>query len=48
MWVKIEQCTQELNSFKEIIEKAVNGQAKTALKPYSYGCNTNQHCFQGS
>ena len=43
--VKMEQRGQKLNSFKEIVEKAVNAKAKAALRPCSYTCNTNKDCF---
>ena len=46
--VKIEQCGRELNSFEEIIEKAVDTEAKVALRPCSYSCNIDQYYFQGS
>ena len=48
MQVEIEQRGQELNSFKKIVEKAVNAKAKAAFRPCSYARNTNQHCLQGS
>ena len=44
----MEQRGQKLNSFKEIVEKAVNAKAIAALRPRPYVCNTNQHCFWGS
>ena len=46
--VEMEQRGQELNSFKEIVEKAVNAKAKATLRPRSYACNVDQHCLQGS
>ena len=46
--VKIEQHGQELNSFKELVKKAVNAEAKAALRPRSYACKTDQHCLQDS
>ena len=45
---KIEDCGQELDSFEEIVEKAVNAEAKVSLKLYFYTCKTNQYCLQGS
>ena len=41
MWVQIEQCGRELNSFEEIVEKTVDAKAKAALRPCSYARNTN-------
>lgn len=46
--VELEQCGRELDSFEEIIEKAVNAMNKAALRPHSYVCDTDQHCFQGN
>ena len=46
--VKIEQRGWELDSFEEIVEKAVDTKAKAALKPCSYACDTDQYCLQGS
>ena len=46
--VEIEQRGRELNSFKELVEKAVDAGAKAALRPHSYACETNQHCLRGS
>ena len=43
MQVKIEQRGRELDSFEEIVEKAIDAKAKAALKPRSYACNTNQY-----
>ena len=45
MQVEIEQRSQELNSFKEIVKKAVDTKAKAAFRPHSYACNTDQHWF---
>ena len=39
--VKIEQRVQELDSFKEIVKKAINAEAKATLRPCSYTCNTD-------
>ena len=44
--VEIEQRGRELDSFEELVEKAVNAKAKAALRPRSYACN--QHCLRGS
>ena len=46
--VKIEQPGQDLNSFKELVKKAVNNKAKVAFRPHFYTCKTDQHCFWGS
>ena len=46
--VEIEKCGQELDSFKEIVNEAVNAKAKAAFGPRFYVCNTNQHCLRGS
>ena len=46
--VEIEQRGQELDSFEKLVKKTVNAKAKTALRPRSYACKTDQHCFQGS
>ena len=43
--VEIEQRGQKLDSFEEIVEKAVDAKIKVALRPGSYACETNQHCF---
>ena len=44
----MEQRGQELNSFKKIVEKAVNAKAKAAFRPRSYACDTDQHCLWSS
>ena len=46
--VKMEQRGQELNSFEEIVEKAIDAEAKAALRPCSYARDTNQYCFRSS
>ena len=46
--VEMEQQDQELNTFKELIEKIVDAKAKTALRPRFYACETDQYCFPGS
>ena len=48
MKVKMEQRGRKLDSFKELVKKAVNAKAKAALWPRSYACKTDQHCLQGS
>ena len=46
--VEIEQRGQELDSFEKLVEKAVNANAKAALRPRSYACKTDQHCLRDS
>ena len=46
--VKTEQRDRELNTFKEIVEKVVDAEAKAALRPCCYACDTNRHCLRGS
>ena len=46
--VEIEQRSQELDSFKELVEKTVNAKAKAAFWPRSYTYKIDQHCFQDS
>ena len=43
VWVKIEQRDRELDSFEEIVEKAIDAKAKAALKPHFYAHNIDQH-----
>ena len=43
--VEIEQRGQELKSFEELVEKAVDAKAKAALRPRFYTCKTDQHCL---
>ena len=47
MQVKIEQRGQELDSFEEIVKKAIDAKGKAAFRPRSYTCNIDQHCFRG-
>ena len=44
----MEQRGRELDSFEEIVEKAVDAEAKAALRPRSYARDTDQHCLRGS
>ena len=46
--VKIEQRSREIDSFKELVKKAVDAKAKTAFRPRSYPCKTDHHCLQSS
>ena len=46
--VEMEQRGQELDSFEEKVEKAVDAKAKAAFRPRSYARNTDQYCFWGS
>ena len=39
--VEIDQRGQKLNSFKEVVKKAINAKAKTAFRPRSYACKTD-------
>ena len=48
MKVKIEHCSWELDSFEELVEKAVNAKPKAAFRPRSYACKTDKLCLQGS
>ena len=44
----MQQRGQELDSFEELVEKAVDAKAKVALRPLCYARRTNQYCFCGS
>ena len=46
--VKMEQRGLELDSFEELVEKAVDAKVKAAFRPRSYACKTDQHCLRGS
>ena len=46
--VKIEQHGRLLDSFEEMVKKAVNAKANAALRPRPYARNTNQQFFRGS
>ena len=46
--VEMEQRGRELDSFEELVEKAVDAEAKAALRPRSYARETDQHCLRGS
>ena len=48
MRVEMKQRGWKLDSFKELVEKAVNVEAKAALRPCSYVCETDQYCLQES
>ena len=39
--VEIEQRGRKLNSFEELVEKAVDKEAKATLRPHSYTCENN-------
>ena len=43
--VEMEQCGLELDSFEELVEKAVDAEAKAALWPCSYAREIDQHCL---
>lgn len=38
----------ELDSFEELVDKAVKAKAKAALQPEFYSCKTDHHCLWGS
>ena len=46
--VEMEQRGRELDSFEELVEKAVDAEAKAALRPRSYARETDQYCLRGS
>ena len=46
--VKIEQRGWELDSFKELVKKAVEAEAKATLRPRSYARKTDWYCFRDS
>ena len=46
--VEIKQCSEKLDSFKELVEKTVDAEAKAALWPHSYAHKTNQYYLKGS
>ena len=46
--VKMEQRGRKLNSFEELVKKAIDAKAKAALWPRFYACETDQHCLRGS
>ena len=46
--VKMEQRGQQLDSFEELVKKAVDAKAKATLWPRSYARKTDQYCFWGT
>ena len=46
--VEMEQRGGELNSFEELVKKAVDAKAKAALQLRFYACKTDQHYLWGS
>ena len=44
----MEQRRRELDSFEELIKKAVDAEAKAALRPRFYARKTDQHCLSDS
>ena len=44
----MKQRSQKLDSFKKIVEKAVDAKAKAIFRPCSYACDTDQYYLQGS
>ena len=45
---EMEQHGRKLDSFEDTIQKAVDAEAKTALRPCSTTRETDQYCFQGT
>lgn len=45
---KMDQRGRELDSFEELVEKAVEAEAKAALQPASYAFETDHRCPRGS
>ena len=46
--VEMKQHGRELDSFKDLIKKAVNAKAKAALQLRLYAYKTDQHCLRDS
>ena len=46
--VKIEQRGRELDNFEELVKKAVDTEAKAALRPRSYARKTDPNCLRDS
>lgn len=44
----MKQRSRELNNFEEIVEKAVDAKAKTALRPCIFTYETDQYCARGN
>ena len=42
---EMKQRGRELDSLKELVEKAKDAEAKAALWPRAYAWDTNQYCF---
>lgn len=45
---KINQCRRELDSFEELVKKAVKAEAKVALQPKLYAYKIDHCCFWGT
>ena len=45
---EMEQRGRELDSFEDTVQKAVDAEAKAALRPRSAACETDQHCPRGT
>ena len=45
---KIDPCDRELDSFEELVEKAIEVEAKAALRPGFYARETDHRCLWGS
>lgn len=41
MKIEIKQCGWKLDSFNEIVEKAIDVKAESAFRPYSYTCESD-------
>ena len=46
--VEIEERGRKLNSFEELVEKAVDAEARAAFRPCFYVCKTDKHSLQDS
>ena len=46
--VQMEQRGRELDSFKELVEKAIDAEAKATLRPRFYAREIDQYCLRGS
>ena len=46
--IEMEQRGQKLNSFQELVKKAVDVEAKAAIRPCSYARKTDQYCLRQS
>lgn len=44
---QMEQCGRELDSWGDLVEKAIDAEAKASLQPTSFLHEIDQRCFQG-